>query len=47
MTVSGYAGMGIGIICFLVGISLESNYLQIFGAFLVFGSYMWARRKDG
>jgi hypothetical protein len=45
MTVIGYVGMGIGILCFLVGISQRSNYLQIFGAFLVFGSYLWARKK--
>ncbi len=46
MTVLGYVGMGIGIVCFLVGISQRSNYLQIFGGFLVFGSYLWARRKQ-
>jgi hypothetical protein len=45
MTALGYIGMGIGILCFLAGISTRSNYLQIFGAFLVFGSYLWARKK--
>jgi hypothetical protein len=45
MTVIGYIGMGIGILCFLAGISQRSNYLQIFGAFLVFASYLWAKKK--